>query len=623
LRKLKFYMEKKDITRLFDFYYYQLANYPQEKSFGFRNNKGQDVSYSTQQFIDLVNKASQGLLRLGLQKGDAVALVSIENRPEWTAMDLAMQQIGVISIPVYPTISPREYEYIFNDAEVKYCFAGEEGVYVKVKNAQANVPTLKDIYTFDEVAGALNWSSILGESPNLENLEMHKKGIDAFDMATIIYTSGTTGEPKGVMLSHNNIVTNVKAILPIIPISSGDVVLSFLPLCHIFERVCSHAYMLTGAQVTFTGTANLGGEEGDLRRVKPTFFTCVPRLLEKVYEKIYAKGLDLKGAKRGIFFWALGLTNDYQYDVKYSGLRALKHKIADKLIYSKWREALGGNVKGIVTGASACPLKITRTFSAAGVPIREGYGLTESSPGICITTFEKGGAMLGTVGAPIQDVEVIIDRGDGNDYREGEGEILATGPNIMMGYYKKQDKTDEVITMIDGKRYLRTGDVGMLVKGPNGKNFLKITDRKKELFKTSGGKYVAPAPLESRYKESFLIEQIMTVGNDRKFVAALIIPAFDALRGYCQEHGLACDTNEQMIQHPKVIERYKEVCDRYNPDFGHVEQIKKFTLLNTAWEPTKADGSAAELTPTLKLKRRVVLEKFANEIEAMYGGNEE
>jgi long-chain acyl-CoA synthetase len=529
-----------------------------------------------------------------------------------------MQQVGIISIPVYPTISPREYEYIFNDSKVLYCFAGEESVYAKVKNAQANVPTLKEIYTFDDIQGAPNWKTILDESPDFEAIEKCKNSVVPDDLATIIYTSGTTGEPKGVMLSHNNIVTNVMAVMPIIPIQAGDVALSFLPLCHIFERVCSHAYMLVGGQVTFTGTSNLGGEEGDLRRVRPMFFTCVPRLLEKVYEKIYAKGLDLKGAKRAIFFWALGLTNDYEYDVQYSGLRGLKHKIADKLIYSKWREALGGRVKGIVTGASACPIKITRTFSAAGVPIREGYGLTESSPGICITTFEKGGAMLGTVGAPIENVEVMIDFGNEGDYREGEGEILATGPNIMVGYYNKPDKTAETISIINGKRYLRTGDVGKLVKGPNGKQFLKITDRKKELFKTSGGKYVAPAPLESKFKENFLIEQIMTVGDDRKFVSALIIPVFDALKDYCDQHDIPWTNNDEMIKHPKVIARFQEVCDRYNPEFAHVEQIKKFTLLNTAWEPTKADGSAAELTPTLKLKRRVVLEKFAKEIEAMY-----
>lgn len=611
-------MLKQDVKRLFDFIYFQKANFPQKHCFGHRNSKGQDVYFSTDEFIELVNKASAGLLSLGLKKGDTVALVSTENRPEWTAMDLAMQQIGILSIPVYPTISPREYEYIFNDAEVKYCFAGEEAVYVKVKNAQSNVPTLKEIYTFDEVENAKNWKDILVQNPDLQEIENHKNNILPSDLVTIIYTSGTTGEPKGVMLSHNNVVSNVKAVMPIIPIQAGDIGLSFLPLCHIFERVCSHAYMFVGAQVVFTGTNNLGGEDGDLRRVKPMFFTCVPRLLEKVYDKLYAKGLELKGLKRGLYFWALKLTNDYEYDIQYSGIRALQQKIADKLIYSKWREALGGNIKGIVVGASACPVKITRTFSAAGIPIREGYGLTESSPGICITTFEKGGAMLGTVGAPIDGVEVMIDFGNEGDYREGEGEILATGPNVMEGYFKKPDKTEEVITYINGKKYLRTGDVGKLVDAPNGKKFLKITDRKKELFKTSGGKYVAPAPIESRFKENFLIEQIMTIGDDRKFVSALIIPALDALNEFCKQHNISTDNIDAMLNHPQVLAKYQEVCDRYNPEFGHVEQVKKFKLLNANWEPTKADGSAAELTPTLKLKRRVILEKFKKEIDDMY-----
>ncbi|MFZ4542705.1 MAG: AMP-dependent synthetase/ligase [Saprospiraceae bacterium] len=614
-------MQRNDIKRLFDFIYFQLDKYPQERCFGHRNSEGKDIFFSTAEMVKISNQAAAGLIALGVQKNDKVALVSVENRPEWTIMDLAIQQIGAVSIPVYPTISPREYEYIFNDSEVKYCFAGEEAVYVKVKNAKQNVPTLKEIFTFDHLEGAPNWKNMLVEHPDMAVLDQLRSAVTTEDVVTIIYTSGTTGEPKGVVLSHHNIVSNVKSVMPIIPIVEGNSAISFLPLCHIFERVCSYAYMFVGAQVTFTGTTNLGGEEGDLKRIKPMFFTCVPRLLEKVYDKIYAKGLDLKGIKRFLFFWALKLTNDYEYDIKYSGFRAFQHKIADKLIYSKWREALGGQVKGIVTGASACPVKITRTFSAAGVPIREGYGLTESSPGICITTFEPGGAMLGTVGAPIEGVEVMIDEGKPGDYRDGEGEVLACGPNIMVGYYKKPDKTAESIEFIDGKRYLRTGDVGKLVLGPNGKQFLKITDRKKELFKTSGGKYVAPAPLESRFKEHYLIEQIMAIGDNRKFVSALIIPEFEALKSYCRDHDIAYTNNDDMIRNPKVIAHFDEICKRYNTDFAHVEQIKKFTLLNAAWEPQKIDQSDAELTPTLKLKRRVILSKFSKEIEAMYEGD--
>lgn len=606
------------ITRLFDFLQHQLSNYPQNKAFSYRH-EGKDISYSTAQFADLVNKVSRGLLKLGLQKGDTVGLVSVKNRPEWCVMDAAMQQIGVISVPVYPTISPREYEYIFNDSQIKYCFIGENEVYVKVKNAQANVASLKELYTFDVIEGAKNWESIFDETLAISNLDIIKNSINPTDLVTIIYTSGTTGEPKGVMLSHENIVSNVLAIRPNLPIKDSDTTLSFLPLCHIFERVCYHAYIYVGAQVTFTGTDNLGGDEGDLKRVKPMFFTTVPRLLEKIYEKLYNKGLTLTGAKKGIFFWALKLTDDFEYDKKYTGIRAIQHKIADKLIYSKWREALGGNVRGIVTGASACPVKILRTFSCAGIPVREGYGLTEASPGIAISLFEKGGAMLGAIGPAVPGVEIYIDSSDG-DYREGEGEVLSHGQNTMMGYYKKQDKTDEVIAYIDGKKYLRTGDVGKLVTAANGMQFLKITDRKKELMKTSGGKYVAPAPIESRLKESYLIEQVMIVGENQKFVSALIVPAEEALCDWCSKNDVAWTSLHEAVKTDKVQAKFQEVITRYNPEFSHVEQIKKFILLDSTWEAIKADGSVAELTPTLKLKRRVILEKFNDKIQEIYEG---
>jgi long-chain acyl-CoA synthetase len=607
-----------EITRLFDFLQHQLSNYPQNKAFSYRH-EGKDISYSTTHFADLVNKVSRGLLKMGLQKGDTVGLVSVKNRPEWCVMDAAMQQIGVVSVPVYPTISPREYEYIFNDAQIKYCFIGEKEVYLKVKNAQANVASLKELYTFDAIEGAMSWETIFDETLALSNLEIIKSSIKTEDLVTIIYTSGTTGEPKGVMLSHENIVSNVLAIRPNLPIKDGDSALSFLPLCHIFERVCYHAYIYVGAQVTFAGTDNLGGDEGDLKRVKPMFFTTVPRLLEKIYEKLYNKGLTLTGAKRSIFFWALKLTDDFEYDKKYTGLRAIQHKIADKLIYSKWREALGGNVCGIVTGASACPVKILRTFSCAGIPVREGYGLTEASPGIAISLFEKGGAMLGAIGPAVPGVEIYIDSSDG-DYREGEGEVLSRGQNTMMGYYKKQDKTDEVIAYIDGKKYLRTGDVGKLIKGANGMQFLKITDRKKELMKTSGGKYVAPAPIESRLKESYLIEQVMIVGENQKFVSALIVPAEEALCDWCSKNDVAWTNLQEAVKTDKVQAKFQEVIERYNPEFSHVEQIKKFVLLNSTWEAVKADGSAAELTPTMKLKRRVILEKFNDKIQEIYEG---
>jgi long-chain acyl-CoA synthetase len=371
--------------------------------------------------------------------------------------------------------------------------------------------------------------------------------------------------------------------------------------------------------LNYTGTDNLGGDHGDLRRVQPAFFTTVPRLLEKVYERLFNKGLELTGVKKSLFFWALKLTNDHEIDVPYTGFRALQHKIADKLIYSKWREALGGNIKGIVIGAAPCPVKVARTFCCAGIPIREGYGLTESSPGLVFSRFDKGGALLGTVGMALDNVEIMIDSSDGN-YREGEGEILAAGPNIMVGYYNKPDKTAETIREMDGKRWLLTGDIGTMVKGPNGKPFLKITDRKKELFKTSGGKYVAPAPIESRFKENFLIEQIMLVGDNEKFVAALIVPATEALKDWCQTNNVAWDNDT--LKNPKVIARYQEIADRYNPDFSHIEQVKRMVLVNASWDVVKEDGTEAELTPTMKLKRRVILKKHKIDIDSIYGEKE-
>ena len=418
------------------------------------------------------------------------------------------------------------------------------------------------------------------------------------------------------MLSHDNIVSNVKAVKAFIPIDEGEIALSFLPLCHIFERTASYSYAYNGINIVFTGTDNLGGEEGDLRAIEPHFFTTVPRLLEKVYEKIYNKGLELEGFKKTLFFWALGLTDDYDYDWRPSGLEALKWFIADRLIFSKWREALGGRIKGILTGAAPCPVKVMRVFSAAGIPIREAYGLTETSPGLTFNRYEPKGACMGTVGMPFPDVEIMIDTE--GDYRPGEGEIMAKGPNIMIGYYNKPDATAAVIEERDGARWFRTGDVGTWVTGANGEQFVKITDRKKELLKTSGGKYVAPAPIESKLKEDFLIEQIMVVGDKQKFVSALIVPAVEALKEWCESSGLGWTSMEEALSRDEVQAHYQGIIDGMNPGFSKIEQIKKFTLLNTDWTPTKEDGTEAELTPTMKLKRRVILDKHQSAIDEMY-----
>jgi long-chain acyl-CoA synthetase len=601
--------------RLFDFIYYQQERYPLEKAYGYRQN-GEWVYYSTEDIIRLANQVSMGLLKLGVQPGDKIAVAVYQNRPEWVILDIGIQQVGAINVPVYPTISPSEYEYIFNDAEVVYAFVGKDDLYNKVSKAQANTPSLKEVYTFDKQEGRPFWEDIFAQE-GMDEVEARKDAVDPKEMATLIYTSGTTGKPKGVMLSHANIASNVMDVNELLPTDGGDRILSFLPLCHIFERAALYAYTYSGASITFTGTDNLGGEEGDLRAVQPHFFTTVPRLLEKVYEKIYNKGLELTGFKKSLFFWALSLTDDFEYDKQYSGLAGLKMKIADKLIFSKWREALGGQVKGILTGAAPCPTKMAKVFSAAGIPIREGYGLTETSPGLAVGRYTPGGGMLGAVGPLLNSVELRIDP-TGGEYKEGEGEVLAKGPNVMMGYYKKPEATAEVFREIDGERWFCTGDVGKLVKGPNGTEFLQITDRKKELLKTSGGKYVAPAPIENKLKEDFLVEQVMVVGERQKFVSAIILPAEEALQDWCEEHDIPWNGVQDAIQHPDVIAKYQSIIDEYNPLFNKIEQIKKFCLLATSWEPVRSDGTLAELTPTMKLKRRVIREKYGDKINEMY-----
>ncbi len=602
-------------TRLFDFIHYQKANYPQEKAIGQKEN-GKWKYYSTDEVIAKANKVSRGLIKLGLKPGDKVAVAVYKNRAEWVIMDIGICQAGLINVPVYPTISPSDYEYIFNDASVKYAFVGENDLYEKVNAAKKNLPMLQDIYTLDKQDGRPYWEDIFSDEGQ-EEVEKRMADSKEEELATLIYTSGTTGNPKGVMLAHKNIASNVKSVREIMPIGKGQTAMSFLPLCHIFERSASYAYIYLGINIVFTGTDNLGGDSGDLRAVKPHFFTTVPRLLEKVYEKIYNKGLTLTGAKKSLFFWALDLTKDYTYDKKYSGFSKIKQSIANKLIFSKWREALGGNIVGILTGAAPCPAKMAQVFSAAGIPIREGYGLTETSPGLAINTYKNGGAKLGTVGPCLSGVQLIIDSSDGN-YNPGEGEILAKGDNIMMGYYNQPEKTAEVFKEIDGQRWFCTGDIGKFLSGPGGKQFLKITDRKKELLKTSGGKYVAPAPIESTLKENFLIEQVMVIGDKQKYVSALIIPAEEALLSWCKDNNVDANSVEEAISDQNVVNRFQEIINECNPSFSHIEQIKKFKLLHANWEPVKADGSDGELTPTLKLKRRVIREKHAKDINGIY-----
>jgi len=602
--------------RLFDYLYQQLQDYPLEKAFG-QKIKGEWRYISTAEMVALVNRASLGLLQLGLKPGDKVATAVYQTIPEWVALDYAMLQIGVINVPMYPSISSREYEYILNESEAKYCIVGEGDLLDKVLAAKGKSAGWNEVFSFHQQSGVRHFSEFLSaENADFSEVERIKNSIRPEDLATIIYTSGTTGNPKGVMLSHRNIAFNVEVVGKLAPIYTGDRVLSFLPVSHVYERVAVYLFTAAGASVSFTGTDNLGGETGDLQAIKPHFFTCVPRLLEKVYDRIYNKGLELTGLKRWIFFWALSLAEDWDFDKKYSGWKAFQWKIADRLVFSKWRAGLGGCVKGLTTGASACPLRVLRSFNAAGIPVRELYGLSEVAPGLSVNGFGPGEAMLGTVGTVIDGVELRIE--EGPDFRPGEGEILAKTPGLMLGYYKQAQQTAEMIREIKGERWLATGDVGMFVDGPGARKFLKITDRKKELLKTSGGKYVAPTPIESMLKEHHLVEQAMVVGENMKFVSALIVPSTEGLRDWCKKHGVQWTTLAQMIENPKVLHRYEMLLERVNPHFSHVDQLKKFALISEPWEAVKTDGTEAELTPTLKMKRRVILQKCSRQIEEMY-----
>jgi long-chain acyl-CoA synthetase len=581
----------KDFTRLFDILKYQEQKYPRFDCLNYKYD-GKWRNFSTAEVNEIINNVSIAFLQSGIQKDDKVALIS-SNRPEWNFIDNGMMQAGAINVPIYPTISEADYKFIFNDAEIKMAFVEDENLYRKIMAIKPEVPTLKEVFTFNQVAGAPNWNEFLkrSEGGNFADVEAISKTIKPEELATIIYTSGTTGVPKGVMLSHNNIISNIKSVISLLPVSQHHIALSFLPLCHIFERVVTYTYFATGTGCYYA--ESLETIAADLQDVKPHFFSTVPRLLEKVYDKIISKGMELTGLKKKLFFWALDLAMEYTEDYK----PGLKFKIADKLIFSKWREALGGRVIGIVTGAAALQERLARVFSAAGIAIREGYGQTETSPVITVNRFEPGGFKFGTVGIPIPGVEVKIAE---------NGEILCKGPNVMMGYYKRPDATAETI---DADGWLHTGDVGTWVDG----KFLKITDRIKSLFKTSGGKYVAPSVIEEKMKESRFIEQIMVLGENEKFVSALIVPAFPALEDWCKQNNLNTSSKKAMVEAPEVLSLFKQEVEGLNVNFGKVEQVKKFELLTDEWSV-----DTEELTPTMKVKRKFVMDKYKDVIERIY-----
>lgn len=581
-----------DIKRLFDIPYYQLEKYPQQDALAAKEN-GKWVTHSTQTFVDQANTVSRALLRAGIQPGDTIAIVS-NNRPEWNMLDIGILQVGAIGVPVYPTISEAEYEYIFNHAEAKLCFAATEELYEKVKNLKDRISTLEEIYTFETIAGATHWSALLEtgkDESNQNEVESRKAAVTENDLATLIYTSGTTGAPKGVMLSHKNLVQNVEASMPRLPITSTAKALSFLPLCHVYERMITYLYMRAGVSIYYAENMETIGD--NLREVKPNVFTAVPRLLEKVYDKIVGKGTELTGIKKKLFYWALELGLAYELDK--GGWYKFQLGIARKLIFSKWQEALGGNVEVVASGSAALQPRLARVFMAAGIPIMEGYGLTETSPVISVNC-EPGGVKFGSVGRALDNVEVMIAE---------DGEICMKGPSLMMGYYKDEVRTKEAI---DADGWFHTGDIGVLEDG-----FLRITDRKKEIFKTSGGKYIAPQQMENKFKESRFIEQLMVIGEYQKFPAALICPSWDFMKDWCERKGIACDSKETMATSPKVIARIQEEIDEYNKVFGGWEQIKRFELLPVEW-----GIDTEELTPTLKLKRKIITKKYQEYIDRIY-----
>jgi long-chain acyl-CoA synthetase len=587
--------------RLFDCLDFHLANAPLDVMLAGKES-GQWKKYGTREVAETVNKISAGLLSLGLgpndmtvEGRDKVAIIC-KNRPEWLMLDLAVQQIGAILVPIYPTINVNELEFVLADAQVKIAFVNDEDLYLKLLSVKDRVPSLGDIYTFEHAPKAKHWKEVTDRAtPELiARIKPLSEKIGYEDVATILYTSGTTGTPKGVMLSHRNILSNVMASLPCFPPGSNKKALSFLPLNHIFEKMVSYVYLFNGTSIYYAENLETIGD--NLKEVQPNMFTTVPRLLEKVYDKIMQKGNELTGIKRKLFFWAHSLAEQFEINTNQGVWYNMQLKLANKLIFSKWREALGNNIDCIVTGGAACQVRLIRIFTAAKIVIMEGYGLTETSPVISVNRFQETGRKFGTTGPLIDGVEVKIAE---------DGEILSKGPNIMMGYYKRPDLTAEVI--IDG--WFHTGDIGMMIDG----KFLKITDRKKELFKTSGGKYVAPLPVENKLKESPFIEQVMIVGPERKFVGALIIPSFPNLRDWARTNNIAEGSNEELLRNDKVKTLYKEIIESFNKYFNHVEQIKKFELLPQEWSI-----DTGEMTPKLSMKRKVITEKYRDAIERIY-----
>jgi long-chain acyl-CoA synthetase len=553
--------------------------------------------YSTTEYIDSVNNLSYAFLHLGTEPGEKIGLIS-NNRPEWNFVDFACLQTGAINTPLYPTISEHDLKHVIAEADLRYFFVSSEELYHKVQKC-AQGSGIKEIFTFNPVVGVRNLKDLLeiGRANPLESrLENIRSNIKSTDLATIIYTSGTTGNPKGVMLSHSNFISNVEATKDLCPFQPWWKALSFLPLNHVYERMLSYLYLSRGMSVYYA--ENLDTIGANLKEIQPQIFVTVPRLLEKVYERIVTTGSNLKGIKKAMFFWALNLGLRYEQFGANGWWYETQLKLANKLIFSKWREALGGKIEGIVSGGSALQPRLARVFHAARIKILEGYGLTETSPVIAVNNFNEENIRIGTVGPVINNCKVKIAE---------DGEIYAKGPNIMMGYYKQPELTKEAI---DDDGWFHTGDIGMFVEG----RFLKITDRKKEMFKTSGGKYITPQSIENKLKESRFIEQAMVIGENEKFPAAFIVPAFAFIKEWCAKKGISVGTNEMIVQIPEVIERIKEEVDKANEELSQHEKIKKFELLSREWNIEQG-----EMTPKLSLKRKIIMQANKGPYEKIYG----
>lgn len=583
----------KNITRVFQFDQLIRKENPQCIYAGKVDGKWKEIS--GKDFCDLTDNLAYGLINLGIKKGDKVSVIS-PNRTEWMVVDFALTKMTAINVPIYPNITAEQYKYILNDSEIQYVFIGNREIYENILAIADEVPSLKGIYTFDHIDEAKHWLEIVESgkaNPKSSYIKDWQIETTKEDLFTIIYTSGTTGNPKGVMLSHDNIISQIKAVAYAFPLQKGDRSLSFLPLCHVFQRVAEYYVLSRIASTYYAESIETIGD--NLREVKPQFMCTVPRLLEKVYDKIVLKGSELTGIKKTLFFWALNLGKQHELTGK-SGWYNFQLKLANKIIFSKWREALGGNMQYLIVGAAALQPRLTRIFNAAQIPVYEGYGMSETSPVIAFNTPKEGEYCYGTVGKVIQHGQVKIAE---------DGEILYKGPNVMLGYYNLPDVTKD--NFVDG--WLKTGDIGEMVQN----KYLKITDRKKEVFKTSGGKYVAPQSLENKMKESRFIEQIMVVGEGEKHVAALVLPFKDFLLEWCKRHGIEETSWNKILELEEVKSRIMDEVDELNLEFAQYMRIKKIVLIPDNWSV-----QSGELTPTQKLKRRNINSKYEETIKNIY-----